>query len=711
MSTPSPARLPCWLQALLVFLATIACTALLFQRSTWSDWTEPHWLTGDPVEVYARVKLAADQPGAVLTGLIEVNALGAPLRADWTGYPAPDRLVFVLTGWLSHGIGLIAAVQLMSACLLGLNAVSFYLCARWLRWRWEWAVALGLAFAFCTYNIRWGITLSFSQTFTLPPLLLLCARATRHGAIPTRAWKVLAAALGLWFAQGNPYFAYFAGVIAGGTLIVALLRRVRGSRLVPLGLFLGVLTAGFLLLNAVQIRSVLAGPETATLSRGVDDMRTFALRPIEWLVPPADHRLPLLGNLGRKYHDHVQGRGELYYNYLGLLGVAGLVGLIFVGVRQLMRKDWRHGDALLGLAWITGFGITSGINYWLGVAGLDLFRAGARVGIYAQVWTLLFVGGWLTRHVRLRAVSFCVASFIAAFATWEQTPPLGDSVPREQNFVRWQNYTALTEKLGRTLPDGAMVFQLPTIAFPEAGLTGAMPDYEHLMPYLTSEKLRFSYGNLRGSAALRWTQYVARLPAADLVASLERAGFAALWIDTRAYRDEGSALVTDLLNSGTTEFLADNHPEFVRVFHLKPASTPQLPDFNDPRSQEPWDETAGQPALLATRGWYALENDDRNRWRWAARGATLGIWSDTPAPTASLHFRLGGPAQSVVVLLRAGREIGRWSPGSEMRTVQLPFSIGLTEFEWRLEGHTFQPGDHDPRELGFMVENLSVSVP
>lgn len=712
MSLPFPARPARWLQAVLVFLATVACTALLFQRATGSDWSEPHWLEGDPVEVYARVKLAAEQPGAVLSGRIRVENLGAPIRADWTGYPVPDRVVFILTGWLAHGLGLVAAIQLMSACLLGLNAGSFYLCARWLRWRWEWAAALALAFAFCTYNIRWGITLSFSQTFVLPPLLLLCARATRRGAPPAVSWNLLGIGLGLWLAQGNPYLAYFAGVVAGGALLLAWLRRIPWRRFVPLGLFLGVLSFGFLLLNATQIRGALAGSEeTASLLRGADDMRTFALRPIEWLVPPADHRLPPLGDLGRKYHDHVQGRGELYYNYLGLLGIAGLVGLLAVGIRRLARKSWRQADALLGLAWIIVFGMVGGINHWLGAAGLDLFRAGTRIGIYAQVWVLLFLGGWLTRRFHSKLLSLSLALMIATLAIWEQTPPLGDSAPREQNFARWHDYAALTEKLERTLTTGAMVFQLPATAFPEAGRTGNMPDYDHLLPYLTSDALRYSYGHLRNSPALRWARHVARLSGVEMIAALEKAGFAAVWIDTRAYADAGAALYAALQNAGRFELATERQPPFVRVFLLKPAPSPQLPDFSDPRLQEPWDETSGEPALLALRGWYVPESDAQNRWRWAARDATLGLWSETAAPTATLRFRLGGPAQSVVALRLDGRELGRWPPGPETRTVQMPLRAGLTTLIWNLEGRTFRPGDHDPRELGFMVENLSVSVP
>ncbi|MES1168554.1 MAG: hypothetical protein ABUL61_05240, partial [Oleiharenicola lentus] len=255
MSVPTPARLPAWLQAAFVTLLGGLLTGLLFHNFTWNDWHRPHWLEGDPLEVYTRVKIAAEQPGEALFQFTHIDRLGAPDGADWSGYPVPDRLVFVLTGLLSRATGLIAAITLVSALFAGLNAASFYLCARWLRWRWEWALALGLVFAFCNYNVRWGITLSLSQTFVFPPLILLCAWAGRGGRPRRRrpGWILLAAGLGLWLGIANPYLAYFAGVVAGGTFLLALLRRNPWSRKVPLLVFIGCLLGSFLISNASYV--------------------------------------------------------------------------------------------------------------------------------------------------------------------------------------------------------------------------------------------------------------------------------------------------------------------------------------------------------------------------------------------------------------------------------------------------------------------------
>src|SRR6478736_815198 len=238
-------RLPLWLQGMAVTLLTVLAVGVLFQRSSWADWSHPQWLEGDPLAVFTRVKIAGEQPGHALFHFNHPARLGAPTGADWSAYPVPDRLVFVLTGLLGRAVGLIAAVNLVAALILGLNAASFYLCARWLRCRAEWALAGALLFALANYNVRWGITLSLSQVFVLPPLVLLCARAARRGPArdATRGWVVLGALLGVWLGLANPYLAYFAGVVAGGALVLALSRRSLPLRRQPLLVFLGCLVA------------------------------------------------------------------------------------------------------------------------------------------------------------------------------------------------------------------------------------------------------------------------------------------------------------------------------------------------------------------------------------------------------------------------------------------------------------------------------------
>lgn len=695
-------------------LALWAGLALLAYRS---DWTLPQWLEGDPLEVYARVKLAAEQPLAWLGNTHAIPPLGAPGPADWSGYPVPDRLVFALTGWLAGWLGLLPAVQLVSSLIIGLNAASFFWCARWLRHRWEWAAGLAAVFALCNYNVRWGVSLSLGLTFLLPPLVLVCARCARRGdgRSPGGAWLLLAAAIGAGLALGNPYHAYFAGVVGGGALLLALFRRVPPARLAPLLVLLGVLSLAFFLNHAPFILRYVRGEGEPGLLRGMGDMATYALHPLDWVVPPNDHRLPAVARLGLRYQEWRHHQGEFFYNYLGWLGLAGLLVLLAHAARRGLRRG-RLPDAVPGLGWITLFGVPGGLNYRLGLAGLDLFRASSRIGIYASLWIGLFLSGWLGRLTRrlARPVSIGLAGALAAGACWEATLPLSERNYPANNRRHWQRYEQLTNRLEASLPPGAAIFQLPVLPFPEAGRRLDLPDYEHLLPYLTSRNLRFSYGALRHDPKLRWGAHLAALPAAELIPALERAGFSVLWIDERGFADAARDLLAQLRSAGAEALPPADGLPYLHLFRLHAAAQPVAPDLGDPRWQEAWAPVpAGSAAthLLALQGWYPMESDAQSAWRWARREATLGIWhAGRPGP-AVLHFRADAPRGTLVRIFRDGKELWHGRPGPEAHAVPLSLTGGLNSLVWRLEGSTFRPGPADARLLGFRVENLSLSVP
>jgi hypothetical protein len=715
MSHPSPRKTPAWLQIGLVMAMAWAGLAALFGRTSWADWTSPQWLDGDPMEVYARVRIAAEQTWHALFQFNRIERLGAPVAADWSAYPVPDRPVFLLTGLLANVTGLIAAVHLVQALITGLNAASFFLCARWLRWRWEWAVGLALVFAFCSYNVRWGITLSLGQTFPLPPLVLLCARAARNApwSGSSRGWRWLAGGTGVWLGLANPYLAYFAGVVAGGALVLALVRRVPRERRGVLITFLACLVASFVVANAGYLMPHLRGETGEALVRSADDMRVYALQPVDWVTPPADHRVPRLASWGHAYLVR-QGTGEFFYNYLGLAGLMGLAALLVCHGRRLLRRRWSRLDALLGLVWITAFAVAGGLNPWLGVtAGLDVFRVGSRIGVYGTLWALLALGSWISLRGKRwpRLVSVPLALLLTGAALWEQTPDLSDPAVRVSKQARWDRMHRLTTELEAALLPGAMVFQLPVLPFPEAGTVGRMPDYKHMLPLLVSHSLHFSYGHLRPSPWLAWANYVSRQSPAEMVRTLERTGFSLVWLERQAYEDGGAALAAQLLAAGAAEWPLPADAPPVRVFRLRPATTPELPDLADPRLREPWDSAPRHPLLLAWEGWYQLEKLGPNRWRWATREATLGCWHEGGPTNGTLRFRVQGPAGSAVILRQGDRILWRGHPGPDEAAISVPLNPGLSLLVWQLEGRTFRPGGKDPRELGFMIENLSLSVP
>lgn len=712
-------RPPPWLSALLVTLVAWVGFAALFGRWSGTDWSQPHWLEGDPVEVYARVQVASEQPGSLLRGPGRIGRLGAPGEADWSAYPIPDRLVFLAAGQLTRLTDLITATQVMAVLLLGLNATAFFLVARWLRWRWEWAAAAALVFAFCNHHVRWGVTLSLAQTFVFPPLILLCARAVRRGPVPGRRWQILGAGLGLWLGQANPYLAYFGGVLAVGGLMLALKRGIPRARVVPLLAFLAALPVAFLAVHARSLLAPRAEASAAPLARQAADFSTYALHPVDWFVPPADHRVAALGHLGDRHLSARHGQGEFFYNYLGMAGATALLALVAGFLRAVVRRRGRWPDAGLALIWILAFACVGGINFWLSRLGLDQFRAVGRIGFLALAWALLHAGTRLDRLTQRlpRLASVALAGALALAANWEQTPPLSDRAGPRENRARWESHRDVAADLARSLPAPSVpVFQLPVVPFPEAGRTGTMPDYEHLLPFLTHPELHLSYGHLRLTGALRWAEFVARQPVHEMVALLERAGFGALWLDERAVPDGYRTLADALRGMGRAERPRPPGGPPVRLFLLQPAASPLVPDYQAVQLFPPWDPARPAPAPLglhALAGWYLAETNGDKRWRWAAREGRLGLAA--PGVTGPVRLRFSAtsltPGELVatigdVVVWRDAVAPGQWTDGN--LTVEAP--VNSVHLRWEFRGRLQRPAG-DGRRLGFALADVEVVQP
>jgi len=703
----------------LLALGVLCLISILHERWSWSDWIQPQDIYGDPLEIFARVQLAAEQPLQPFVGFTQLARLGAPFQANWGAYPAPDSVVFFLTGQLSHVVGVFGAVKLVAALFCVLNAFSFYLCARHLRWRAEWAVVGALLFAFSNYNIRWGITLSFNQTFTLPPLILLCSHAAKAAPLvgSPRRWLWLGGLLGAWLGLGNPYLGFFAGFLGAATLTLGLLRRCPWERLKPLVCFLAAITSVFLVANLGYAIHYFGASEGMPLIRNYAGSLIYALKPIDWLIPPTEHRIDWAARIGQGYFDQSKVMGEFFPGYLGLAGILGLVGIAVLSLRRLAARPARPlPDAALGLMLVILFATAGSINSMLALGGLDIFRASQRISILANIWVLFFFFGWLQRRLGgvSRAITLALAIAVGAFCWWEQTPHFRSDKHRDALNPKWEGLQQVTSLLESAVGPGARVFQLPVRQFPEAGPLHRMVDYEHFQPFLARSSLHFSYGPMAHSRELAWQQFITRLPATEMIAELEQSGFAAVWINTRAYGDEGARLLREFARHERLEISHDTGAP-VRLIRLKPTPTPTSPHLDDLRMNRAWSDPAPSsrdPALLAINGWYPLEQDGTGRWRWAAKRAEVGIWWPNGAPRATLRFKAAVLRDTVLELRQNGQTLLALPLArGEVRQVEQPLNLtsGSNRLVWMIRGEPSYPPRGDTRLLGFRVFDLGIA--
>ena len=677
----------------------------------------PLQLHGDPLEVYARVQAAKDDVTQPLQGFAHLPRLGAPEGANWGRYPISDRVVFAGLGLLARAVGVFAAVNLAMAAVHALNALAFYLCARFLRWRREWAMATALLFSFCSYNFRWGVTVSFSLTFFVPVLILLCGWIARAApAVAARRWTWVAVGLGAWLGAANPYLSFFSSQLVGGAMVLQFLRRCEAARWRAGVVFLIVLGCSFLLQHSAYFLANTEGEPRLTLSRNYAGSEIYALKLADLFVPAADHPVGIMAQAGRAYHAQSALRTEFFVNYLGVAALVGLALLLWTGLRAIARPvRTRVPDAFIAVLWTGIFSSVGGVNSILALGGFDLFRASNRNSIFILGWALFVFGAWCQRRWRpaFPLLRFGLPVVIVCLSLADTLPKLRAERSLRSHAATLSHYRELMGSLEAHTGRGAAIFQVPTPVFPEAGINVKMPDYELFLPYLTSADLRFSYGALRGTPLSRSLRSLARLPAPMMKEELEATGFAAIWVDRRGLFDEGSALIAGFREFGLEEI---SHPKLPHVvlFLLNPATSPRPLDLTNPRLFEPWDtiRSLRQPEILVYDGWYDLERANNRSWRWAQQSATAGIV--LPAQrSVEVSFAVYSLEIGEVVIELNSREIARYPTTAatrDRRMIPLKLPAGSHQLLWRFTGPVIRPVEPDGRKLGFAVEDLELTV-
>lgn len=625
---------PCWYQrprlrrtglclALVVLTALIWCgTEHRFSRAAWHL---PQDYSGDSLEVLARQQAAAEWN--LLPGWhSRVDRLGAPYGAEWSEYPAPDDVWMLALGQLSRltGMGVASNLALLAAAVF--SALSFYLCARYLRCRVEWAAAGALLFAFSYFNLSRGLPhLSFTFSYTVPLAILSSWLAAASGRLAWRSREAgLCIAVAALLGVSNPYYLFLYLQLMGWAWLAQACTRRRPANL-QIGAAAIILALGcFCLVNAdVWVWS--RNGAAPLLARNYHGTELYALKPIELFLPPPQHRLAAMAYFARRYLRWSQWRGEAFSPYLGVVGAIGLIALIGTLVFRLVRGRRKPPGAALQAGWILMFSGIGGINSILAFFfGLQIFRATNRFSIFLLALALCFVAlrcsRWLRRAPRL--ASWALAGLVATGGLLDQIPrpnPARDAA-MAADFAADE---ALARRVESRLPAGAMVFELPWLPFPEAGPRFRLSDYELFRPYLHARSLRFSYGYLAGRAPGQWYREWAALPPAEMVRRLEASGFAAIYVNRKGFADGGQALLAGLAAAGRADRLQGTGGNQVYVF-LHPSAQPAAP-------------LAARPTFGA--GWNPSSPSSPGNPRWANGAAVLTYFNPFPHPIeARLHF-------------------------------------------------------------------------
>jgi phosphoglycerol transferase len=240
-------------------------------------------------------------------------------------------------------------------------------------------------------------------------------------------------------------------------------------------------------------------------------------------------------------------------SYQGIVGLACLLWLVFDSVRAMLER--RERDVPMEawqVLWIVLMFTTGGLNAILGTAGFTLFRSGCRYSIVIMAITLLWAvrrgSGLERRMLRGRRLDAGILGVVGSAVVAACMVIVWDEVPRpptKEEMVaiarQVDSDRAFTAKMEAALPEGAMIFQLPIMEFPEAPVPGMTP-YDHFRPYLYSKHLRYSFGSMKGRPREAWQQELGKRPLEAAATEIENRGFAAIYINRNGFPDRAQPI-------------------------------------------------------------------------------------------------------------------------------------------------------------------------
>lgn len=539
--------------------ALIATAALPTVLDPWpADWRVPFGYDGDALLYQALIR------GVLDTGSHWGDSrLGAPDGSTLYDHPMPEGFHF-LTLWLFgrlSGNDWAVAYNLFLAVHFPLAAVSGCWVLRRFGTGVPAAVLGGVLFAYLPHHavVMYSQHVFLGAYFPIPLAVWLVVRVY-EGELTWLARDPATGRLRPPYLSGLGFGAVAVCVLMGSTgayyavftalfvLVAGLANAVRRGKVsaVASAVVCIALVCSSLLANlAPALAYQREHGRNTELRRYPYEGNQWSLRPAELLLPGTSHRHPRLAAVATKYNASFGTSINPEVATYVRLGVIGSVGLI-AALLALFRKDTPasgHRPAFTRLTVVAMLVATPG-----GFGPLFNFLVTPWIRCYHRL--CVFVGFFaLATVARLfdklypptsgqwrKVIGVIAAGGLIAVGLYDQTPTPQNPTATDHaaEFAADHQFVQTVEA---ALPPSAAVFQLPYFGFPETHPPGEMIDYDHLRGYLHSDRLRWSYGAMKGRPTADWQERASQLPTAEFVKAITDAGFSAVWVDRRGYPD------------------------------------------------------------------------------------------------------------------------------------------------------------------------------
>jgi len=645
--------------------------------------------------------------------------LGAPGGLQMYDFPAVDNsaavIIAVVGLFTKHPFLVLNIFYLLTFPLVTLSALFVF---RQLNLSYAVALFGSLLYTFLPYHFMRGEShLFLSAYYFIPLVVLVLIWVASDQLINLRSRKFILSVVVCVLVGSNsvyyPFFACFLLLIAG--LSAALIKRSLRP-LAPAMLLVAVTFAVVVINFAPSIVYLYKHGDAHVADRSLAGPEIYSLKISQLLLPITGHRVGRLNSIKTLYNRNT----NVTESDAAALGFVGSIGFLAL-LAQLFFRRSESNTLLADLSILNIFAVLlatiGGFGSLFALFVSPAIRSYNRISVFIAFFSLLAVAigiEWFyERRVKTgaaRIVFYVVVGVMCVAALLDQTSRgyIPQYAQIKSEFESDRNFVA---GIAARLPQGASVFQLPYIPFPEYPGVEKMVDYDHLRGYLHSQNLRWSYGAIKNRSGDRRLKQIAALPVDEMCETLALAGFSGVYIDRNGYDDDSFAALESQLRDALQIAPVVSENGRLIFYNLTDYNSRLRQKYSDSELQAKQELTLHPLMLDWKGGFFDLESSPEKNWRWCSHEGELHIYN-TSQRARQVNFEMSFVSgyeefADLTISSLSDQLKTNANPVAYSKTITVPPGESIIKFT--SNGRRVD-APQDPRVLIFRIENFKMTV-
>ncbi len=542
--------------------------------------------SGDSLQVLMFMKMLINGDLPFYTYATSYN-IGLPFGFVSADYPSPMSTNFLFVKMLSLFSSdpvMVFNTYIIVSYFMIINVMFFVL--RRLKVNNYLAISISLLYALVPFHhFRIGHTW-YVNYFLLPIVvyyILLLWRSKplffiqkyKKYKLDLSSRNLIIIAILILFSLWNFYFTFFFVLLASAATISTYYYRRNRYHLYSGLMMIFFVTAPFIInLVPFQLYQFEHGKNSEVANRQSFEAEVYGLRIAQMLLPIDRHNNALMAKIKKKYNM----APLINENSFATLGFIGTLGFLLMTLYILFNDKILSTIKKLSILNFTAVIIATmgGYSSLFALFITSQIRGYNRISIFVSTMALIVFAlaiSHLMKSYSLKSITkFLIALMILFIGTYDQVPAFMSY--HKAIKLRAHLYEAdksFIQDVEKELSSSTnnMVFQLPHMSAPESETIHQLSEYKQVVGFLFSDKIKWSYGGIKGRESDRWIKNLFELPLEEQVKILRSSGFNGIYIDRRGYEDKALELEANLSKILGTKPIVSPHKE-KSFFKMKP---------------------------------------------------------------------------------------------------------------------------------------------